>query len=591
MSRKKISQLESATNVTSNDLLQIVDIEDGDMAPSGTNKKVSANLLADELGKLMDVTATGSTTARSLSNRFADVVNVKDFGAVGDGVTDDTVAIQAAVTHCFGTGDDLYWPDFDFVSTASITNLHSVRHRGAGRIKRGGSVFYVDPRGTQSNTVYLSPTGSAANDGLSAAEPMASFQGAFDAVDNYGPMLDGIWNIVSDAGAHTISTGQQTFSTPSKNRVVIRGPAAGHPNVPTCIIDGGGNQPSYRHGLSASGYGVQVEFRDIKAQNFTEASGNTRIGFVGENNADVYWNNCHTFACTWTGIYAFSIPRTRIKGGILDGNGNAGAACVITNETECTLGYGASSTADGTVLKNAGIGVYWSRGSQGHIDYCKIEDNSYGIQIGESSRVDTVANNLKRNAIGIRCFSGGVFGEGGAPNVMNGGTADANTTAFAFSAYSGNSDELLTSQSAHRVAYDRTTRTASGAVSDTFPVVETIPAYRMQGVGKSCRVAVFGIYTVSAGSTLTVNFGGMALTLSVPAAATNEAFYLEAELLEVAGGYRAFGRLGDNLTAARTGTATAGFSNNVAQDVSVGYNLTGPGDSLSIYRTDVFVTG
>ena len=74
-------------------------------------------------GNLIPVTAEGSTAPRNLQDRFADVINVKDFGAVGDGVTDDTAAIQGALTYALTSGkrSAVFLPPGNYRVTNTLT--------------------------------------------------------------------------------------------------------------------------------------------------------------------------------------------------------------------------------------------------------------------------------------------------------------------------------------------------------------------------------------------------------------------------------------------------------------------------------------
>lgn len=81
--------------------------------------------------------AVGGVTSRSAGERAFDVVNVKEFGAIGDGVTDDTAAINAAIAAIASWGragyiGTLYFPRGDYLTGAISHPWHSLRLRGDG---------------------------------------------------------------------------------------------------------------------------------------------------------------------------------------------------------------------------------------------------------------------------------------------------------------------------------------------------------------------------------------------------------------------------------------------------------------------------
>ena len=90
---------------------------------------------------------TGAT-ARSAQDKMRDIVSVKDFGAVGDGATDDAPAVQAAVDYLFASGGNaLYFPDgtYYFASTVNLP-LASRSLRIFGTSSAG--MTYVRPGGS-----------------------------------------------------------------------------------------------------------------------------------------------------------------------------------------------------------------------------------------------------------------------------------------------------------------------------------------------------------------------------------------------------------------------------------------------------------
>lgn len=88
MANVKISQLPAATSpVASTDVLPVVQ--------SGVTKKAAIN----QLGFLQSGTGAAS---RTIESKLRDVVSVKDFGAVGDGVANDTAAFRAALLGAAG---------------------------------------------------------------------------------------------------------------------------------------------------------------------------------------------------------------------------------------------------------------------------------------------------------------------------------------------------------------------------------------------------------------------------------------------------------------------------------------------------------
>lgn len=110
-------------------------------------------LAADDGSNLVGFLQSGTgATSRTVQNRMRDVVSVKDFGAVGDGSTNDTAAIQAAVDAVSAAGGGtVYFPPGTYFCSTTVAGKANVNLVGTGwdSVLKGvgvnsGAVRYLD---------------------------------------------------------------------------------------------------------------------------------------------------------------------------------------------------------------------------------------------------------------------------------------------------------------------------------------------------------------------------------------------------------------------------------------------------------------
>lgn len=111
---------------------------------------------------LPSVTAIGAgAISREVGDKLKDSVSVKDFGAIGDGLTDDTLAIQQALA----AHDQVFVPSGTYIVTAPIDLAGGKTLSGAGDssvLKTASAITLVEISGSYAALRFLRLEGGAA---------------------------------------------------------------------------------------------------------------------------------------------------------------------------------------------------------------------------------------------------------------------------------------------------------------------------------------------------------------------------------------------------------------------------------------------
>lgn len=133
--------------------------------PSGsvTNDTIAPNANIDGT-KLAFLQAGVGAVRRTVQSKLRETISVTDFGAKGDGVTDDTAAIAAAMNSLSSSGGDVYFPPGQYLATSfpDLTNRSNVRIWGDGGESAGAAAPAAILINAAGSTSFINAPGAVA---------------------------------------------------------------------------------------------------------------------------------------------------------------------------------------------------------------------------------------------------------------------------------------------------------------------------------------------------------------------------------------------------------------------------------------------
>lgn len=318
---------------------------------------------------------TGSVTT-TVQAKLRQTTSVKDYGAVGDGTTDDTTAIQNTISAVGAAGGGVvFFPTGTYKISSKLTiNNNAVFLQGAGR-----------------RASTLAPTAMATDHILFTTVQQGG-------VSNLAIVPSGVQTGATNASIRTYNS----------HNIVLDNFWIYDKCQSGVICDGGADQflvtiSNFEIALCAS-YGIQIGTATGFAQDITISDGivaSCYNGILMVNCSGVYVNNVDTLTCTDAGVATY--PTT----------GNKVTACFFS-EVLCdasTTGYGFAFIDNGGTVTDVNVVNCWA--ATNHLSGLICSANCNGILISSSRFI----NNQQH----------GIFLQGGANYTITGNQIGMNS--------------------------------------------------------------------------------------------------------------------------------------------------------------------